>query len=215
MITHKLKINDHKTEFVILSSKHSPPLPNTTLCIGSSQIEPASNAINLGVYLDSTLCMEAHISSVSRSCLFPLRNISSIRNVLSDQATAKLIHSLVSSRMDYCNSLLYGLPDSALKPIQRVQNIAARILTRTSRFEHISPVLMSLHWLPIRQRILFKVLLLTFRLINEGPSYLSDLVTRYAPARQSRSSSQELLHIPKSRLKTVGDRSFFVAAPTE
>ena len=168
------------------------------------------------VVLDKSLNMKQHVASVSRSCLYHLRNISKIRHMLTDDAAAKVIHSLVSSRLDYCNSLLYGLPDTSIKPLQRVQNIAARILTKSAKHEHITPILKSLHWLPVRCRILFKLLLFTYRAINQtAPAYICELVQSYNPPRTTRSASKNLLTIPKSRLKTVGDRSFKVAAAQE
>ena len=100
MITSKLKINDDKTEFLILSSQRMSPTQDLALTIGSSQIQPTRSAKNLGVIIDNRLKMDNHIASVSRSCLFHLRNISSIRRLLSDNATAKLIHALVSCRLN-------------------------------------------------------------------------------------------------------------------
>ena len=118
--------------------------------------------------------------------------------------------------MDYCNSLLYGLDDKTLKPIQLCQNNAARVITRKRKHDHITPVLYELHWLPVRQRITYKTLLLTYKCrVGKGPKYLSDLLQTYVPSRPLRSQDQNLLKCPpKPRLNHYGGRAFVRAAPT-
>ena len=126
------------------------------------------------------------------------------------------MHAFVTSRIDYCNSLLYGLPAKQLDKIQRVQNTAARIIFRLPKFCRITPTLFSLHWLPIRYRIDFKICLLTFKAIHGfAPSYLCELITVKESQRYSRRSSSELLLRMPSRItkKTLGDRAFQVSAP--
>ena len=112
-------------------------------------------------------------------------------------------------------ALLYGLPKSVLDKLQYVQNCAARLVTRTRSSEHITPVLRTLHWLPVRrQQITYKILLLTYKALNGmAPRYIADLLQPYTPTRQLRSFSKNLLVTPKSNLKFYGDRSFQVAAP--
>ena len=89
-----------------------------------------------------------------------------IRRLLTQEATAMLFHSLVTSRLDYCNILYHGIPDEQLNKLQRVQNVAARILTCTKKFDHITPVLKSLHWLPVKARVEYKLLLTTYKAVN-------------------------------------------------
>lgn len=191
-------------------------MPNQSLCIGQSTVEPSASCRNLGVVFDKNLLLSSHVSAVCRNTLYYLRKIGSIRALLTEAAASQLVHSLVSTRLDYCNSLLYGLPDCQVKRLQRVQNVAARIVSRTERSAHISPVLYNLHWLPIRYRIIFKVLLLTYRCLKgTAPVYLSELVIPYIPKRSLRSSNQGLLVVPKTRLATYGQRSFAYAAATE
>ena len=113
------------------------------------------NVVDLGAMFDNNQKMDIHISSVCRATHFHLRNIGAIRSHLTDSATASLVHSLVTSRLDYCNSLLYGLPDNQLNRLQRLQNIAARIVTRSPKHDHITPVLKELQGLPVRMRVLF------------------------------------------------------------
>ena len=160
--------------------------------------------------------MDAHISYICRTIHFHLRNIGAIRNLLTDSATEQLIHSLVTSRLDYCNSLLNGVPDYKLKRVQRMQNIAARIVSRCPYRDHITPVLESLHWLPVKYRILFKLLLLTYKCLNGlGPGYLSCLVMPRKHRYEPRPQYQGQLQIPEARLKSYGEGSFGFSAPTE
>ena len=120
------------------------------------------------------------------------------------------------SRLDYCNALFYGAPENSLDQLQRLQNRAARILTLTPKFSHITPVLKNLHWLPVRQRIDYKIIFMVFKCLNGfAPEYLSDLIAPYVPARALRSADHHLLKLPgKTRLKTYGDRCFEVVGPT-
>ena len=137
-----------------------------------------------------------------------------MQNSIDQKTTEILVHSLVSSRLDYANSLLAGVSKHLLQRLQRVQNAAARIVCQTSRREHITPILRELHWLPIQKRVEFKVLLITFKVINGlAPTYLSDLLASYEPTRCLRSGQQHLLRVPSTRLKTFGDRAFSYFAP--
>ena len=112
MIKNKLKINDSKTEFLVLSSSFfKQQFNDLQINVGNTEINPSLSARNLGVIFDSHLNLESHINSICRSAYFHLRNIRSIRNMLTDNACSQLIHALVTVRIDYCNSLLYGLPD--------------------------------------------------------------------------------------------------------
>ena len=108
---------------------------------------------NLGVIFDQNLLFDAHIKHVSRTAFFNLRNIVKIRNILSQSDAEKPVHAFVTSRLDYCNSLFLGCPTYSLKSLQLIQNAAARVLMRTNRRDHISPILASLHWLPVKFRI--------------------------------------------------------------
>ena len=135
---------------------------------------------------------------------------------MTHSAAETLIHAFISSRLDYCNSILYGTTTKTLNKLQYIQNSAARLLTSTRSRDHITPILRDLHWLPIKHRIEFKILLTTYKsLHNLAPSYLSALLVPHAPSRALRSSDAGLLVVPKKvRLKTWGDRAFSVAAPS-
>ena len=133
---------------------------------------------NLGAWFDPELTMNTHVNKLCSAAYFHLYNLRRIRKYLTQQTCEKLVHAFVTSRIDYCNSLLYGLPAKQLNKIQRVQNTAARIIFRLPKFCHITPTLFSLHWLPVRYRIDFKICLLTFKAIHGfAPSYLCELIT--------------------------------------
>ena len=146
-----------------------------------------------------------------------MHNISRIRKFLSTDTTKALVHAFVTSRVDYCNSLLYGLPASHLNKVQRVLNAAARLVCRAPRYCRITPLLYELHWLPVRQRISFKILLFVFKAIHGFvPTYLRELVSikRLGNYNLRSSSDGLLLATPTYRSRvTLGDRSFQVAAP--
>ena len=216
MIKNRLKINDDKTEFLVISSSRSRVQLDESLQIGNIVVPSTASCRNLGVMFDKHADMTKHISSVCRSAHFHLRNINMIRPLLTNDATAQLIHALITSRLDYCNSLLYGLPDCKIKKLQRIQNIACRILRRAPREIDVTDLMRDLHWLPVLCRIQFKVLLLTFKALNDlAPSYLCDLVNVYAPKKDLRSQHDFRLDPPKTRLKTYGDRGFGAASAKE
>jgi len=218
MIQNKLKINDDKTEFLLIGSPHSLAKVNSEhqLTVGNANIPTSTSAKNLGVIFDSKMDMDKHIKSVCKASNFHLRNIGSIRNILTDSSASQLVHAMISSRLDYCNSLLNGLPDTKTQRLQRVQNNAARMVARIKKFDHITPTLKSLHWLPIKQRIIFKSMLLTYKSLHEmAPDYLSELLVPYTPIRSLRSSSKESLTVPRSRTVTYGDRRFEAIAPKQ
>ena len=186
------------------------------LTIGDAQIKVSSeHAVrNIGAWFDSQMSMQQHIKTVCQVAHYHLHRIGQIRPYLSKEATECLIHALISSRLDYANSLLYGLPASLIKKLQGIQNTAARIVSKTRKTDHITPVLRELHWLPVTSRIKFKVLLLVFKAINNlGPTYLKELLVPHNPTRTLRSSTHGLLRVPPTRLVTCGDRAFYKAGP--
>ena len=124
------------------------------------------------------------------------------------------MHALVTSRLDYGNGLLYEIPQVTLQRLRRIQNCATRLTTRTRKYEHITPVLRRLHWLPVRQRTLLKLLVLTYCSVNAtAPNYLVQLLHHRNVTRTLRSgSSSELLFVPTSTTVTHGDRCFAVAS---
>lgn len=215
MITNKLQLNADKTELIIISSpRQKDKVSITSLNICDTLVTASTKAKNLGVVFDQALNMKDHITQVCSSINFYLRKIGRVRKYLSQSSAEALIHALISSRLDGNNALLYGLPDSDIQRLQRLQNNAARIVSRSKKSEHITPVLKSLHWLPVHSRIVYKILLLTFKALHgEAPSYLVELLVPYVPTRQLRSSNAQCISIPRTRLRTYGDRAFSKAAP--
>ena len=216
MQRNKLKLNEEKTEILLISSSHfSSKVFATVFKVDDTCIVPKSSVRNIGVVFDKQMSMKQQINVICRSAIFHLRNIGGIRKYINRKACEQLVHAFITSRLDYGNSLLFGLPDIHLKRLQRILHIAARIITLTPASEHITPILKTLHWLPVHQRINYKILLLTFHALNSlAPSYLTELLVPHVPLRNLRSTSQNLLTIPKTSSRTFGDRAFAFAAPT-
>ena len=161
--------------------------------------------------------MSTQFSKLCGVAFYHLHSIKRIRKHLSRESTDMLVHAFITSRVDYCNSLLYGLPNYQFNKLQRVLNASARLVCNAPRFCHISPLLRGLHWLPVKARIQFKILLITFKAIHGlAPKYLCELLTFKSSLYDLRSSGSILvLSMPAVRSKTMlGDRAFMVAAPT-
>jgi len=139
-----------------------------------------------------------------------------VRSSLTDDSAKTLVHAFVSSRLDYCNSVLYGVNGRLLRKLQTVQNAAARVVTRSRKFDHITPVLNKLHWLPMVQRVRFKLALIVFKcLYGLAPSYLTDdcvLVSSVAGRRPLQSADTRTLYVPRTRT-AIGARNFAVTGP--
>jgi hypothetical protein len=218
MLSNKLQMNEDKTEVLLVTPKRvakSELLPEF-MNINGTCVKFCHSLRNLGITLDSTLSLHQHVLNVCRGAFLELRRISSIRNFLTTDAVKTLVCSLVLSRIDYCNSLLAGVPQCHLKKIQYVQNAAARLIFRAPKSDHVSPLLQKLHWLPISCRIEHKISSLCYNSISgTGPQYLSDLTQVYTSSRCLRSSSDtRILKIPKVKTKSYGQRSFAYQGPT-
>ena len=177
MIINKLKINDSKTEFIVFRSPQLRcDLSGLSVNVGESQIMQSVKGRDLGVTFDQFLNFDDHITAICRSTYFHIRNIGKIRNLLSYNACSTIIHALISCRLDYCNSLFYNVHTHKTDRLQRLQNQCARILTKSPRREHITPGLKSLPWFKIQDRIIYKILMLTYKLYyNIAPTYLCEL----------------------------------------
>ncbi|KAL9954606.1 hypothetical protein ACROYT_G042170 [Oculina patagonica] len=176
----KLMLNDDKTEFLIIGTERQLSRVSVDkIKIGQAVVSPVSSVRNLGTWFDSHLDMSTHVTKACASAFYYLYNIRHIRKYLSRESTERLVHAFITSRLDYCNSLLYGAPEHQIKKLQRVMNASARLVYRAPKYCHITPLLRELHWLPVRFRIDFKILLITFKILHGvAPSYLKDLKKR-------------------------------------
>ena len=212
MAVNKLKFNEEKTELIVFRKTGKTKLINH-LSLGESTIQSSDVVRNLGFYFDDTLSMTANITKCCQAVHAVLKMISRIRNQIDEDTCKTLVHALVTSRLDYCNSLLHGLPKATLNRLQLMQNKAARIVTRTKPRDHITPVLKSLHWLPIQNRVEYKIACLAYNCIHHtAPKYLQDLVDEYRPNWPLRSAGSSLMvrSIPRTKF---AERSFKFSAP--
>ena len=154
-----LKLNDSKTELMLVTSKGSKHLHDlpTSITIGNAQIPFKQSVKNLDFTLDCHLTMNAHVSNIARTCYFELRRLASIRRFLTSTATATLVSAFVLSRIDYCNSLLFGSTHNVTSHFQRIQNYAARVILRLPMSSSITIHLKSLHWIPVKGRSTYKL----------------------------------------------------------
>jgi hypothetical protein len=212
MAKNKLKLNDSKTECLVVTSKRAKKAPELTITIGDETIKPKVTVQNLGATLDSELSIEAHVRRVIKTSYFHLQRIAMIRNQLTTEACATILHATVTSRLDFHNGLLAGVAEKTLAKVQIVQNNTAHLLTKVGKRDHITPVLSQLHWLPLKQRIAYKILSQVHSALHSSsaPRYLCDQFTIYQPGRSLRSSSDQWsLVIPRARLQ-YGSRSLRV-----
>ena len=145
MLPNKLKLNKDKSEVLLISSSYRPRPPLFSVDICNETVSCSPSARNIGVIFDQSLCMVPHVNAVCQSSFFHLRNIGFICKYLTYDAAKIIIHAFVVSKLDYCNSLLYGLPSYLIRKLQHVQNSAARLVNQCPRFCHITPVLRDLH----------------------------------------------------------------------
>lgn len=199
MKEHHLQLNLSKTELLVLPAKQAIH-HDISIKIDSLSVAPTKVARNLGVMIDDQLTFADHIASVARSCRFSLFNIRKIRPYLTQHATQLLVQTLVISRLDYCNALLTGLPACAVKPLQMIQNAAARLVYNQPKRSHVTPLFIELHWLPLAARIKFKALMLAYRVVSgSAPVYLNTLLKTYTPLRPLRSAKERCLTRPTPR----------------
>ncbi len=198
MKEHHLQLNLAKTELLVFPA--TPTLQHDFMIqLGSSTITPSASVRNLGVIFDDQLTFKEHIAKTARSCRFALHNIRKIGPFLTEHAAQLLVQALVISRLDYCNALLAGLPSNTIKPLQMIQNAAARLVFNEPKRAHVTPLFVSLHWLPVAARIQFKTLMLAYRTTTgSAPTYFHSLLRIYIPSRSLRSASERRLVVPSS-----------------
>ena len=213
--SNKLKLNNNKTEIIMCSTESKlNQLTVKGMQFDNNFIEFTHVTKSLGVYIDSTLNMETQINNTVKLIYFELRRIYKMKPYLTSDAIKTLVSSLVLSRLDYCNSLLAGLQDEKISKLQRAQNCAARLIFSKTKFDSSTALLKSLHWLPVKARIDYKIAVICFKFFGSSlPSYLNDLLSVYTPSRSLRSQGSKLLKVPRIKLKKCGERSFSHYAP--
>ena len=161
-----------------------------TIDLGLTVIKTSTCVKSLGVLIDDTLSFRDHVNSVCKGMGYHLRALSHIRNCIPDDVAKSIAVAAISSRLDYCNSLLYLTSKGNIHKLQMIQNSAARVVTRSKRFHSITPILKDLHWLPVSYRITYKIALLTFKIITTGqPVYLRELIRPQEPVLYLRSAN--------------------------
>ena len=218
MSSNRLQLNTSKTEVMWCSSaRRRHQLPADCFNIGPDSVRPVDCVRDLGLYLDSTMSMRPHITRLTSSCFGVLRQIRSIKRCLTSQARITLATCFVLARLDYCNGAFIGLPRCDLDRLQAVQNAAVRLVSGARKFDHVTPLLRDRHWLPVEQRIKFKVAVTVYKCLHGlSADYLADFTRPSATAavdRRLRSADKLSLLQPRSRTR-LGDRSFAVAGPT-
>ena len=215
----RLRLNPDKTELIWFGSRanlRKLQSVDTSLHLGSVNIAATDCVRDLGVWLDSDLSMRTHISKLTATCFFHLRRLRKLRRVLSVDLRKRLASVFILSRIDYCNSSLAELPASSLAPLKRVINATARYVTDIGPHDHLTSVMRSLHWLPISQRVTYKLCaLMHASTYGNAPAYISELVTPVSSLSGRatlRSASSGLYDVPKTK-SSFGDRAFSIAGP--
>lgn len=210
-----LLLNSNKTEVVEFS--HNRVTASSSVTVGDSEISATSSATNLGCVLDSDLNMSSHASKICKSANYHLYCIRKIRDCLPMETCKLLVHVLVVSRLDYGNALLCGARDDVIKQLERVQRLAARVVCKRYTNDHssITELLWGLHWLPIRSRIQYKILVLVYKAFTTGvPSYLADLLHPRKHQRSTRSAQKvNMLEVPFHGGNRYQDKAFSVVGP--
>ena len=202
MSTSKLKLNPDKTEFIIFGSKRQRDKLKACFPIDilGNSLCPADLVKNLGVWFDSDFSLSKHVQKVCKSCFVKLRDFRHVRWFLTHDVSVLVANALVSSHLDYCNSLFRSLSKFNLRKLQCIQNSAARIVSNTSRYTSITPVLKKLHWLPVEQRTVFKTATLVYKYLHTGfPRYFAPYLSFYSSSYSTRHSQSggNFLVIPK------------------
>ena len=212
------KLNDNKTELMLVTSNRTMHLHNlpTSITIGNAQIPFKQSVMNLSFTLDCHFTMNAHVSNIARTCYFELRRLASIRKFLTSTATASLVSAFVLSRIDYCNSLLFGSTHDVTSHLQRIQNYAALVILRLPMSSSITMHLGLLHWLPVKVRSTYEIACLCYHCHSStAPSSVTDMLHKNPlHTRNTRPSSYTtpLLNRPVHSKATIGDHSFSFAS---
>ena len=218
MKTNKLMLNNNKTEFFIAGCRQSiQRLPPIQLQVGDSTIMPSCHIWNLGVMFDTRMTMSKQVSAIVSSANYQRRNLWRLHRYLDQETRHQVVRALILSRLDYDNALLYGTTSKELKRIQSIQNKAAKFIFSASRRDSPAPLLHLLHWLPVRERIFFKLCLYVYKSLNgHAPQYLTEsLKVKSRPQGPvTRSASDNTLLINPPTRTHSGDKAFAVRGPS-
>ena len=209
----RLKKNPSKTEYIYFGNQQQiKKCSEKDINIAGDLIVRSHTIHYLGMWMDESLNYKEHVTCKYQAAILNLLRLRSIRHLLDTKTTANLCLCLCMSHVDYCNSALYGLPTVTINKLQHLQNMCACLVLRKGKYDSISTCLKTLHWLPVKQRIKHKILMLTHKcLAGAGPGYMIQV---RQPSRTLRSNSSNLLVIPRTKHKTFADRAFSVSAPT-
>ena len=211
-------LNPSKSEILVLGTRQrlasmSEEVNSTSISVAGCPIQPSKEIKKLGVTIDSSLSFDAHVNNTCKASHFHLRALRHVRESISVETAKTIAVAVVGSRLDYCNSILVGTSVKNISKLQRVQNSAARIVLNIKKFDHVRPALKKLHWLPVSERITYKLATLVFKTkLYREPSYLDSLLVDYTPSRALRSSGHNLLSLPH-KWSATRSHSFPVAGP--
>ena len=192
MSSNRLKLNSEKKEFIWLGSRQQLSKVGVDhIHLGNHAVTSQSTVCNLGIHLDGQLTMKVHVQRISRTSFYQIRQLRSVRRSLSVNACTALVHAFVTSRLDYCNSLLAGIGDGLIDQLQTVMRVAVRLVLRKRKFDPISADIRDhLHWLPIRSRIDFKLGLLVYKCLHGiAHAYFTEMLVLKSLFRPSLANS--------------------------
>jgi hypothetical protein len=187
MVLNYLKINSDKTKMLLIRPKRNSDELTFTLIHDNEKVECETVAKSLGVTLDPKLDMVKFIQEKCRASYFHIRNLGRIKRSLSTDMRIKLVHNMILSKLDYCNSLLALVPNCHIKKLQKVQNTAVRLIYDVPKKTSTSKFLKEAHFLPIDKRIDYKLCSMMFGVMSgNGPTYISESFELFDPARNLR-----------------------------
>ena len=213
LLQNGLHLNPSKSEAIAFFNPRSKPLATLaksiqSISVAGSPIKLQSSIKSLGVHLDSQMSFDKQVSEICKASYFHIHALRHIRSSLTTDAAKTIASAIVGSRLDYCNSLLAGTSAQNLSRLQLVQNTLARVVAQKPRYCRITPVLIDLHWLPVRQQIDFKIATPAFKVLHyQQPSYLAEILPRYTPSRSLRSSGSTI-SAPLRKTSMVSLKSF-------
>ena len=216
MLENRLKLNTTKTEAVLFHPPRTAISPDREIVINMEghRIDIQQDIESLGVFLDKKMSMKKQVGLTTSKAFYHLRRISQVRKLLNRSITETLVNTLVTSRLDYCNSLLCSLPNSTMKKMQSVQNAAAKLILLKPKRDRVTPLLRELHWLPIKYRFQFKILVITWKIVNgSSPANISGLISEYKQSRSLRSNTENFLVRPGIPRNLLGHRAFSNLSP--